>query len=94
MPKLSRKGDKNSVGGMILRGSESTVVDNIPVGLHMSKISPHAPWDPVTHPPHDHASTTTGSQYILVDNVPVLFVGSQTTCGHPITTGSETVLIA
>jgi uncharacterized Zn-binding protein involved in type VI secretion len=89
MPSLSRQNDENSVGGKILRGSQTVLVDNLPAGLHVSKISPHVPYDKL----HTTSTTTTASTGILIDNVPVLFVGSATTCGHSIVTGSPTVEI-
>lgn len=92
MPSLSRQNDKNAVGGKILRGSSTTLVDNIPAGLHVSKISSHSPYGP-PHPPHEAASTITASTTILIDNVPVLLVGSSTSCGHKIVTGSPSVEI-
>jgi uncharacterized Zn-binding protein involved in type VI secretion len=92
MPKLSRQNDQNAVGGKILRGSPTVLVDNVPAGLHVSKISPHSPYGP-PHPPHEAASTITGSTTILIDNVPVLMVGSSTSCGHNIVTGSPSVEI-
>mgnify|MGYP006267467937 CR=1 FL=1 len=92
MPSLSRQNDENSVGGKILRGSQTVLVDNLPAGLHVSKITPHTPYGP-PHPPHESSTTTTASTSILIDNVPVLFVGSATTCGHNIVTGSPTVEI-
>lgn len=93
MPKLSRQNDQNAVGGKIMRGSQSVLVDNIPAGLHVSKITPHAPFGN-PHPPHAAATTTTASKTILIDNVPVLHVGSTTSCGHSIVTGSPSVEIA
>jgi uncharacterized Zn-binding protein involved in type VI secretion len=92
MPSLSRQNDQNAVGGKIIRGSQTVLVDNVPAGLHVSKITPHMPYGP-PHPPHAASTTTTGSTGILIDNVPVLMVGSATTCGHKITTGSPTVEI-
>lgn len=92
MPRLSRQNDQNNVGGKILRGSQTVLVDNIPAGLHVSKITPHSPFG-TPHPPHAASTTTTGSNYILIDNVPVLMVGSSTSCGHSIATGSPTVEI-
>jgi uncharacterized Zn-binding protein involved in type VI secretion len=89
MPRLSRQNDQNNVGGKIIRGSQTVLVDNIPAGLHVSKITPHKPFDP----PHLASTTTTGSNYILIDYVPVLMVGSSTSCGHSIATGSPTVEI-
>jgi uncharacterized Zn-binding protein involved in type VI secretion len=90
MPKLSRQNDQNSVGGKILRGSTTVLVDNLPAGLHVSKITPHVPYGVTIH---EISTTTTGSTAILIDNVPVLMVGSATTCGHKIATGSPTVEI-
>jgi hypothetical protein len=92
MPKLSRQNDQNAVGGKILRGSQTVLVDNMPAGLHVSKISSHSPYG-IPHPPHEASTTLNGSSSILIDNVPVLMVGSGTTCGHKITTGSLTVEI-
>jgi len=92
MPKLSRQNDQNAVGGKILRGSNTVLVDNVPAGLHVSKITPHAPYG-TPHPPHATSTTITASTAILIDNVPVLMVGSATTCGHSIVTGSPTVEI-
>lgn len=92
MPSLSRQNDQNAVGGKILRGSQTVLVDNVPAGLHVSKITPHAPYG-IPHPPHATSTTVNGSSSILIDNVPVLMVGSGTTCGHKITTGSQTVEI-
>ena len=43
MAKLSRKGDKNTTGGKILKGSETVFAEGKPVGLHVSEISPHNP---------------------------------------------------
>ena len=92
MPSLSRQNDQNTVGGKILRGSQTVLVDNVPAGLHISKISSHSPFGN-PHPPHEASTTTNGSAAILIDNVPVLMVGSGTTCGHSIASGSPTVEI-
>ena len=92
MPSLSRQNDQNTVGGKIMRGSQTVLVDNRPAGLHVSKISSHSPFGN-PHPPHEASTTTTASTAILIDNVPVLMVGSATTCGHKISTGSPSVEI-
>lgn len=93
MAKLSRKGDTNSVGGQIERGSSTVFANGKPVGLHVSKITSHSPWGRISHPPHQNATTTSGSPTVFVDNVPVLRVGSSTTCGHPIYTGSPDIFV-
>ena len=90
MPQLSRKGDQNQVGGAIMRGASSVIANGIPVGLHVSQITPHAPWgDP--HPPHEAASTTSGSPTVFAEGSPVLKVGSGNTCGHSIVQGSPNI---
>jgi uncharacterized Zn-binding protein involved in type VI secretion len=91
MPNLSRKGDKNTTGGKIVRGAATVFANNIAVGLHVSEITPHEPWGKKPHPPHKNAKTTEGSPTVFVEGVPVLRVGSGNTCGHKITEGSPNV---
>lgn len=90
MPQLSRKGDANSTGGKIMRGADTVYANGIAVGLHVSQITPHAPWGR-PHPPHDAAKTTDGSPTVFCEGVPVLRVGSGNTCGHKIVEGSDNV---
>lgn len=90
MAKLSRKGDENSAGGKIMRGAGTVFANGIPVGLHVSQITPHSPFGK-PHPPHSAASTTEGSPSVICEGVPVLRVGSGNTCGHPIVQGSGDV---
>lgn len=92
MAGLSRKGDQNSAGGKIMRGSSTVFCNGIPVGLHTSQITPHAPWG-IPHPPHDAAKTTEGSPTVFADGSPVLRVGSGNTCGHSIVQGSGDVFV-
>lgn len=92
MPQLSRVGDTNQVGGAIIRGAESVFANGIKVGLHVSLITPHAPWGK-PHPPHNAAVTTTGSPTVFCEGVPVLRVGSGNSCGHSIIQGSEDVFV-
>ncbi len=90
MAQLSRKGDTNQVGGAIMRGAGTVFANGIPVGLHVSQITPHAPWGR-PHPPHHAAMTTTGSPTVFAEGVPVLKVGSGNSCGHSIVQGSPNV---
>ena len=90
MAALSRKGDTNQVGGAIMRGAGSVFCNGIPVGLHVSQITPHAPWGR-PHPPHDAAKTTSASPTVFAEGVPVLKVGSGNSCGHSIVQGSPNV---
>jgi uncharacterized Zn-binding protein involved in type VI secretion len=93
MPGISRVGDQNQAGGAIMRGASSVFVNGIPVGLHTSSITPHAPWDRRSHPPHQAASTTDGSSTVFCEGVPVLKVGSGNSCGHSISQGSPDVFV-
>jgi len=90
MAQLSRKGDTNQEGGAIMRGAGTVFANGIPVGLHVSQITPHAPWGR-PHPPHQAAMTTSGSPTVFCEGVPVLRVGSGNSCGHSIAQGSPNV---
>lgn len=90
MPQLSRKGDTNQPGGKIIRGAGTVFANGIAVGLHVSGITPHAPFGK-PHPPHKAAKTTDGSPTVFAENCPVLRVGSGNTCGHRIVQGSPNV---
>lgn len=91
MSKLSRKGDTNNAGGKIVRGASTVFANGIPVGLHVSKITPHSPWSRRRHKPHKAASTTEGSPTVFAEGSPVLRVGSGNSCGHSISEGSPDV---
>lgn len=88
--KLSRKGDKNTTGGKIVRGAGTVFCNGKPVGLHVSPITPH---DPKKKSPHKTAKTTEGSPTVFAENCPVLRVTSSNTCGHKIVEGSDNVFV-
>lgn len=90
MAKLSRLGDTDEPGGAIMRGAGTVFANGIPVGLHVSQITPHAPWGK-PNPPHARAMTTEGSPTVFAEGCPVLRVGSGNTCGHSIIQGSPDV---
>jgi len=92
MPGISRKGDGNQTGGKIVRGAGTVFANGIAVGLHTSTMTPHAPWGR-PHPPHDAATTTSGSPTVFAEGVPVLRVGSGNSCGHSIVEGSGDVFV-
>lgn len=91
MAGVSRKGDKNTEGGEIMRGASTVFVNNIPVGLHVSQISAHAPWRKKSHPPHKAATTTSASPTVFAEGDPILRIGSTNSCGHSIVQGSGDV---
>jgi uncharacterized Zn-binding protein involved in type VI secretion len=90
MAQISRKGDTNQAGGAIMRGAGTVFANGVPVGLHVSQMTPHAPWGR-PHPPHQAAMTTSGSPTVFAEGVPVLKVGSGNSCGHSIVQGSPNV---
>ena len=92
MATLSRKGDANQTGGQIIRGADTVYANGIKVGLHVSVITPHAPWGP-PHPPHDAPTTTEGSPSVIAEGSPVLRIGSGNTCGHSIVQGSPDIFV-
>lgn len=92
MTALSRKGDANQTGGQIIRGADTVYANGIKVGLHVSPITPHAPWGK-PHPPHDAPTTTEGSPTVFAEGCPVLRIGSGNTCGHSIVQGSENIYV-
>jgi len=82
---ICRVGDKNAVGGALMDGSENVFLDGKPIALHVSRVTPHAPWGR-PHPPHAKAVTTGGySTNMFVEGKPVVLQGASTSCGHPIT---------
>lgn len=92
MAALSRVGDKDQPGGAIVRGAGTVFSNGIKVGLHVSPITPHAPWGK-PHPPHASATTTDGSPTVFAEGAPVLRVGSGNSCGHSIVQGSPDVFV-
>jgi len=94
MAALSRKGDANQEGGQIIRGAGTVFANGIAVGLHVSQITPHAPWKRAyPHLPHDAPVTTQGSPTVFAEGDPVLRVGSGNTCGHSIVQGSPDIFV-
>ena len=93
MAALSRKGDTNETGGQIIRGAKTVIANGIEVGLHVSQITPHAPWPTPPHPPHQAATTTQGSPSVFAEGDPVLRIGSGNSCGHSIVQGSPDIFV-
>lgn len=92
MAGLSRQGDQNQVGGEIMRGAGTVFCNGKPVGLHVSTITPHAPFGK-PHPPHRAATTTSASNAVICEGSEVLKVGSGNSCGHSIVQGSPDVFV-
>jgi uncharacterized Zn-binding protein involved in type VI secretion len=88
--KLSRKGDKNTTGGVLQTGASTVFCNNKPVALHPCKITPHSPPKPSIH---KNAVTTDGSPTVFAENKPVVRVDSKNNCGHKIVQGSPDVFV-
>lgn len=86
MPNLSRKGDVNQAKGAIIRGAATVFCNGIPVGLHVSAITPHP-----TGGVHAKAVTTTASTTVITEGCQTLRVTSGNSCGHSIVQGSPDV---
>ena len=89
MAALSRMGDANQTGGTIIRGAATVFANGISVGLHVSGITPHAPWGSL----HAAPTTTQGSPTVFAEGDPVLRIGSGNTCGHSIIQGSPDIFV-
>lgn len=85
---LSRIGDMNQAGGKIVRGAATVICNGIPVGLHVSPITPHGPGK------HARAVTTTASPDVICEGSPVLRITSGNSCGHSIVTGSSNTIVS
>jgi uncharacterized Zn-binding protein involved in type VI secretion len=86
---LSRIGDMNQAGGKIVRGAGTVICNGIPVGLHVSQITPHPKGKK-----HKVAVTTTASPNVICEGSPVLRVTSGNSCGHSIVTGSSNTVVS
>lgn len=85
MPQLSRKGDANQAGGKIIKGAATVFANGIPVGLHVSQLTPHGSGK------HKLALTTEGSSSVITEGCQTLRVTSGNDCGHTIVQGSPDI---
>ena len=73
MAQLSRMGDLNNKGGKIVRGAKTVFANGIPVGLHVSPITPHP-----AGTSHQKAVTVTASPTVFAEGVYFVKVKSNT----------------
>lgn len=91
MPGAARAKQDIAVG-TITSGSDDVLINNQPAARKGDPIQPHAPFPPaVTSPPHQSSTIVEGSSSVVVNNIPLAYKGHQTSCNHPITTGSDDV---
>jgi len=87
---VQRLGDANAVGGVILTGEPTVLVNFRPIATVGSKVSPHPPCPKL--PTHCAALTTTKSPTILAGFKPITTGGTIDSCGHPRLIGSTNVI--
>lgn len=87
----ARAGDINTTGGAIFSAvSDDVIINGRPAASIGSLVLPHAP---KKYPHGAPTKIITGSPTVLVNGKPMAFLGSTTTCGHPIVTGSADVVV-
>lgn len=91
---VQRIGDPNVVGGIILTGVPTVLVNGRPIATIGARVSPHPCCGAKGCPPTHCAAITTSTNYsVLVNGRPVVTAGDVDTCGHPRGIGSTDVLI-
>ena len=87
MPAVQRLGDRDTGGGIITSAVNSVRVNNLPVSVNGSTVSPHN--SRPTHVP----VTANGIASVKAGGRPINVTGNPDTCGHARTGGSENVRI-
>lgn len=91
---VQRVGDANSVGGVILSGDPTVLVNGRPIATVGSSVSPHPCCGVKGCPPiHCAAKTTSTTPTVLVGGRPVVTTGALDSCGHSRAIGSPDVII-
>jgi uncharacterized Zn-binding protein involved in type VI secretion len=93
---VCRVGDRNEVGGVILNGDPSVLVNGRPIAIIGSRVTPHPCCGAPKRPEcvvHCAASTTSTNGTVLVKGKPVVTFGDPDTCEHVRVGGSSDVII-
>lgn len=94
MPKVVRRGDANSAGGLVTGPCAPTVrVNGRPVSVPFDSVTPHPCCGAPGCAIHCVAKTTFGSSTVKAEGKSVIYVGSIDTCGHSRATGSSNVIV-
>jgi uncharacterized Zn-binding protein involved in type VI secretion len=94
MPKVVRKGDANSAGGIVKGPCSRTVfVNGRKVSLPGDGVSPHPCCPKPKCKKHCIAKTRGGSRSVYIEGKRVIYTGSSDTCGHARKTGSRNVFV-
>jgi uncharacterized Zn-binding protein involved in type VI secretion len=91
---VQRVGDRNSAGGLILRGDNSVLVNGRAIAVQNAPVSPHPCCGARGCPPiHCNAQTRATIGTILVNGIPLIVLNDTDTCGHPRVGGSPNVVV-
>jgi uncharacterized Zn-binding protein involved in type VI secretion len=93
---VCRVGDRNAVGGVIINGDPNVLVNNRPVAVLGSRVSPHPCCGAPNRPEcvvHCAATTTSTNFDVLVNGKPIVTFGDFDTCDHPRSLGSKDVIV-
>lgn len=89
---VQRIGDPNSVGGVIIQGDPTILVEGRPIAFFGALVSPHPCCGAKGCPPIHCAAKTTSKNYtILVGGFPIITTGDIDTCGDIRVGGAFTV---
>ena len=88
MPAVVRVGDPNQVGGLVIKGAFSVLVNGRPICTHVSPVTPHPCCGGLGCGRHCAAVTTWGSTSVTAEGKPVVYVGVFDSCGHSRALGS------
>ena len=91
---VCRVGDANAVGGVILVGDPTVLVNGRPIAIVGAKVTPHPCCGAKGCPPTHCAAVTTSTNFtVLVGGKPIVSLGDLDTCGHPRILGSFDVIV-
>ena len=91
---VCRVGDKNAVGGVILVGDPTVLVNGRPIAVFGARVTPHPCCGRKGCPPvHCAAKTTSKNFTVLAGGKPVVTAGDLDTCAHPRVGGSLNVIV-
>jgi uncharacterized Zn-binding protein involved in type VI secretion len=88
---VQRVGDPNIMGGIIMTGDPTVLVNGRPVATLGARVTPHfnCPKGKI----HCAATTTSTNYTVLVNGRPITTSGDSDTCFHPRLNGSFDVLV-
>lgn len=94
MASVHRQGDPNTAGGIAISGVSSVRINNRPVVVNGTPVSPHPCCGQKRCPPiHCYAVTANGITSVKAAGIPINVTGNSDTCGHPRAAGSNNVSI-